>query len=355
MSNTAKRVFLEEDGNGVTEAFLGERPPVDASRKRTPKQVRDEVAEMLEAGEKVTPQHVMCLEMGLPLKKISAVPELAGASSTANDNVKNKIQDKTGEGSSRMQEHVREVEAMVRDRERESGEVSDMEDDGDDAGGVEIGMWGNKIQDKDLVFVGRRPPLRFKATYAPRPAVVQNKIQDKTPERTKEKRARVEGRRRRRVESEGLTAVVNELGAESPDEDDEDDELREVEAVMRKGEAEMQEFVREYESRFPGAPAPVILPAPGSLVRPIAGMEGGEAFAARLKASGVGSRSGVYRRMWRAKREELHAAMLAYGKAMAEYVRLQGEVVALEESWKWWKGTEDRGAEKEGESSRGRE
>lgn len=97
----------------------------------------------------------------------------------------------------------------------------------------------------------------------------------------------------------------------------------------------MQEFVREYELRFPGAPVPVILPALEPLVRQITGMEGGEDFSVRLKASGVGSWSGVYRRMWLVKREELNAAMLAYGKAMAEYVRLQGEVVALEESWKW--------------------
>lgn len=209
VSDTAKRVWLEENGNGGTVAFLGEGPPEDVSRKQTPKQIRD--------------------------MEITDIPESTGDSSMANDNVKNKIQDKTGKGLSRMQEHMCKVEAMVHDRERESGEVLDMEDDGDDLEGVEIGMREDKIQDKDLVSVGCRPAMCFKATYAPRPAVVQNKIQDKTPERTQEKRACVEGRHHRHVENDALTAVVNELGVESPDEDDEDDELREVKAVMWKG------------------------------------------------------------------------------------------------------------------------
>lgn len=335
VSDTGKRVWLEDNGMGGAVAYVGEGPPGDGSRKLTPQQLRD-----LES---------------------AVLPESTGSSSMANDNVKNKIQDKTVEIASRLQAHVREVEALVRDRERESGDVSDMEDDGDDSGEIEIGIRGDKIQDKEYLEVpGRRPTLRFKATPAARPAAGQNKIQDKNPEKEKEKRERADAKRNLRVGNDALVASLAELEVVSSDEDedDEDDDEGEsgvdpdIDALVADGMAKMQEFVRGYKERFPGAPTPVLLPSPGSGLAPIAGLEGGVAYMARLKASGVGSRSAVHKRMWMAKRTEFNEAMLAYGKAMAEYVRLQGELVALEETWKWWKKVEDGLAGAEGELTR---
>lgn len=131
-------------------------------------------------------------------------------------------------------------------------------------------------------------------------------------------------------------------GASSGDEveDEDDEEMRS--GLVKEGEEKMEEFLRDFERDFPGVKPPVLLPMPERGLFPLGDFEGGMAYMERLKGSGVACRSGVYKRMWVAKRKELNEAMLAYGKAMAEYLRLQGEAVTLEEAWKWWKREEDR-------------
>lgn len=234
-----------------------------------------------------------------------------------------KIQDKDGERV------VHEVE----DRGLESGEIVEGDEENEDeeragraAEGLEVGTQRNKIQDKEGQRVNLRVPLRarVKSTYVARSAVVKNKIQDKVSERERARRERAERKRRSREETDALKEVAEKLGegASSGDEveDEDDEEMRS--GLVKEGEEKMEEFLRDFERDFPGVKPPVLLPTPERGLFPLGDFEGGMAYMERLKGSGVACRSGVYKRMWVAKRKELNQAMLAYGKAMAEYLRL---------------------------------
>lgn len=354
----ARPVRLVEDEDGVVRVVREAMSFEQARRVVLPDKIQDKDGDWVNVAD-LTPQQVMCVQMGQVLEKTRSKESGSTRAPSLIAGVKNKIQDN------------RDGERLVHgveDRGLESGEISEGDEENEDeemagraAEGLEVGTQRNKIQDKEVQRVNLRVPLRarVKSTYAARSAGVKNKIQDKVSVKERARRERAEKKRRSREETDALKEVAETLGegASSGDEveDEKDEKMRS--GLVKEGEERMEEFLRDFERDFPGVKPPVLLPTPERGVFPLGGFEEGMAYMERLKGSGVACRSGVYKRMWAAKRKELNEAMLAYGKAMAEYLRLQGEVVTLEEAWKWWKREEDRcGRDKRyGESLRAHE